>query len=233
MSLILIVDDDVDMVNLTKLYLADQGHEVLAVTNPFDADEILERYRINLAIVDINMPVKNGFDFVTQLKRSLRNRFVPIIFMSSRHDKKDIDRAASLHVEGYLVKPFDKKTFVEKVNSVIANTKGNMAALDFADLSGSKIKAQVQVQYEAKIKTINEIGLTIETNQYLGEVDKEMDNTIHLESPLWGMIGIPSLALKITGKNLDPLTGKHTYQVVFRNISPEALDLLKKFIKKR
>lgn len=231
MSLILVIDDDVDMIELTKKYLASEGYQIIAVTSPFDAEEVMEKYRINLALVDINMPMKNGYDFVAQLKRSVRNRFVPIVFMSGRSEKKDIERALKLDVEGYIVKPFSKDTLLEKVKSVLKNTGSNQPAIESVDLSSKNIVGTVKLEYPIKVTSITEIGITISSQVDIGEVGKDLENSVEIVAPIWAVVGISPVPLKVVNK-VKLSSGGFELSLLFKKISPEDVDRLRLWIRK-
>lgn len=231
MSLILVIDDDVDMIELTKKYLGSEGYQIIAVTNPFDAEEVMEKYRINLALVDINMPQKNGYDFVAQLKRSVRNRFVPIVFMSGRSEKKDIERALKLDVEGYIIKPFSKDVLLEKVKSVLKNTGSTQPAIDEVDLKSKNISGLLKVEYEVRVISITEIGMKITSSLDIGEIGKELDNTVEVTAPIWAVVGISPVPLKIANKE-KMASGGYVYSLLIKKISPEDVERLRSWIRK-
>lgn len=233
MGLILVVDDDVDMIELTKKYLSSEGYEIIAVTNPFDAEEVLEKYRINLALVDINMPQRNGFDFVGQMKRSLRNRFVPIVFVSGRNEKKDIERALKLDIEGYLVKPFKKEDLVNKVKSVLANTKSDQTSIAKIDVSSKRIVGSLSLKYQVHVLEISEIGLLLASDVSIGEVNKDLENTVEVLAPIWALISIAPVPLKVVNQSIGKDGKTHIYSCLFKtSIPPEDLEKLRHWIKK-
>lgn len=232
MAIVLVIDDDMDMLELTRKYLSGEGYEVLVVSNPFDADEILDKYRISLALVDINMPMKNGYDLVAQMKRSIRNRFVPVVFMSGRSEKKDIERAFKLDVEGYIIKPFDKKTLVEKVKSVLSNTKNTATGIESVKLDSRNITGDLKLAYQIKILSISEIGITVSSSLDIGEVGKVLENSVEIAAPIWAHVGIEPALLKITNKVRSEDHKQFIISMLFKNMSPEDVLNLRQWIRK-
>lgn len=125
---ILIIDDDQDIQKLVKATLESEGMEVLCASNSLEGKSIIAKQRITLAIVDVNMPDQNGFDLAADLRRLMKNLFVPVLFLTARSDKADIETAKKLNIEGYMIKPIDPKAFAQKVNAIVQKYSKNRKA---------------------------------------------------------------------------------------------------------
>lgn len=233
MALILVIDDDSDMVNLIKKYLGDAGHQIMSAPNPIDAAEIIEKYRITVAIVDVNMPHQSGFDFVEQVRRSMRNRFLPVIFLTGRSEKKDIARAAKLDIDGYIIKPIEPKSFVEKINSVVK--KYENAAPDYSglDITKDKISGNLVVPYFVSIESISEVGLTVLSPHDIGDLERNPEKLLDMHAPIWAHVGIEAVQLKVTARQWIDELKQYRYTLFFKTMSQENIDNLTKWIARR
>ena len=83
---ILVVDDEKDIRNLLQMTLEENGYNVVGATNGKEALEMLKQADIQLAIVDVMMPVMDGFNLVRTLREFSP---VPVIFLTSRSDEMD------------------------------------------------------------------------------------------------------------------------------------------------
>lgn len=111
---VLIVDDDVDIIQIIRIYLENQGYRVLSADNGVDACIIIDREQIDLGIFDILMPCMNGYDLI---KRVRKNKNWPIIVLSAK--KEDVDKILGLDMgaDDYLEKPFNPLELVSRVRA--------------------------------------------------------------------------------------------------------------------
>ena len=84
---ILIADDEADIRNLLKISLEENGYTVLAAGNGKEAWEILSTQNVDLAILDVMMPIIDGFSL---LRRIREHSVVPVILLTARGD--DVDK---------------------------------------------------------------------------------------------------------------------------------------------
>lgn len=106
---LLIVEDDLDDQLLLKLAFADDSinYKLLFVSS---VDEFIESIPLwpvtpDLILLDINMPILNGFEALTFLKSSPLYRQIPVIMLTTSEVDSDIDRAYELGASGYITKP--------------------------------------------------------------------------------------------------------------------------------
>ena len=100
---ILVVDDDPDLREFLRLMLTSMGFEVLSAANGQEALDVLERHNPELILLDMKMPVMNGWEFC----RAVDGRDVcpPIVVLTAAPDPAG--RAAEAHADGWLGKPFE------------------------------------------------------------------------------------------------------------------------------
>ena len=114
---ILVVDDDVELRDLLREYLSQQG---FAVSVMHDGDGLaarLERERPALVVLDLMMPKVDGLSALRDLRA--RNDDVPVILLTARSD--EIDRIIGLEIgaDDYLGKPFSPRELLARINAVL------------------------------------------------------------------------------------------------------------------
>jgi two-component system, chemotaxis family, chemotaxis protein CheY len=116
---ILCVDDSPTIRMLVKKSLTPEGFEIIEAENGQEALDKSKAEDIGLFIVDVNMPVMNGFDFVRKIKTVPEFGSTPIVFLTteSAAEKKAIGK--ELGVNGWIVKPFDGPSLVKLTKMLI------------------------------------------------------------------------------------------------------------------
>ena len=119
MSKILTVDDSASMRAMLAYTLTQQGHEVTEAENGQDGLDKANAEQFDLVISDVNMPVMDGIEFITQLRKVDSYRFTPILMLTTESgmDKKQQGKQAG--ATGWIVKPFDPAKLTAVVQKVL------------------------------------------------------------------------------------------------------------------
>lgn len=113
---VLIAEDDKDIVEILTLYLGNEGYNVLSAFDGQEAYKIAESNKIDFAILDIMMPLMNGYD----LTKKLREKYnMPILILSAKNTDSDKILGLNLGADDYIAKPFNPLEIVARVNSGI------------------------------------------------------------------------------------------------------------------
>jgi len=109
---VLVVDDDPDILSTVEQILLVEGYSVTAARNGAEALKVLEDLQPAVIILDLMMPVMDGWEFRQRL-REHRAAQTPVIVVSA---DRDISRkAASIAADGYIAKPFDLDRLLNEV----------------------------------------------------------------------------------------------------------------------
>ena len=100
---ILVVDDDPDLRDFLRLLLTSMGFEVITAANGQEALTVMEGHNPDLILLDMKMPVMNGWEFCRALE--CRDARPPIVVLTAAPDPAA--RAAEAHADGWLGKPFE------------------------------------------------------------------------------------------------------------------------------
>lgn len=114
---ILVVDDDWGTIDIIKLHLSDIARVTGASSGRQAIQSVTER-QPDLILLDIEMPVMDGFKTLGQLRNLKECINVPVIMLTGRKDKYSIINSVTMGVDGYLVKPVEKDELINKVTEV-------------------------------------------------------------------------------------------------------------------
>lgn len=111
---ILVVEDEKGIREAIQIYLKNQGYRVFLAENGQEGLNIIKRETINLAVVDIMMPVMDGITMTMEVRKDYD---FPIIFLSAKSE--DIDKITSLNIgaDDYITKPFGSMELLARVRS--------------------------------------------------------------------------------------------------------------------
>lgn len=112
---ILIADDDEHIRNLVEIHLKEEGFNVLQAENGEEALAVLANYPCDLAIVDIMMPVMDGYE----LTKDIRQYYdIPIILLTAKDQIEDKEKGFLSGTDDYLVKPFEPKELIFRIRTL-------------------------------------------------------------------------------------------------------------------
>jgi two-component system cell cycle response regulator DivK len=112
---ILYVEDNRENRILVKRILMVEGFEVLEAGSAKSALELLETVTPDLILMDMNMPIVDGYALTSQLRSMEKLRFVPIIAITANVMVGDRERTLEAGCDGYIQKPVDVDTFGHEV----------------------------------------------------------------------------------------------------------------------
>ena len=117
---ILAVEDDRNISDLIRMYLEKEGFEV---TTAFDGGTAVERFREigpDLVLLDIMLPVMDGWSVCAKIRETSRT---PIIMLTAKSEVLDRVTGLEMGADDYLVKPFEMKELIARINAVLRRTE--------------------------------------------------------------------------------------------------------------
>lgn len=119
---ILIADDDPEIAQLIKIYLANEGYQVLTASNGREALELIAKESIQLMILDVMMPEMDGLEVV----RAVRAQHgIPILMLSAKAEDMDKILGLTTGADDYMVKPFNALELLARVKSLLRRSVYN------------------------------------------------------------------------------------------------------------
>ncbi len=114
--ILIVEDEDVTRFNLRSLFEA-EGYQVSEAVDGESMENALQKYTINLVVMDINLPGKNGLLLARELKQ---NRELGLIFLTGRDN--DVDKILGLEIgaDDYLTKPFNPRELTIRARNILS-----------------------------------------------------------------------------------------------------------------
>ncbi len=116
---VLIVDDEERIRNLVSIYLRKEQYNILQAENGSEAINIFNRSKIDLIILDVMMPIMDGWDVCKEIRKTSN---IPIIMLTAKSEEEDELFGFELGTDHYITKPFIPKLLVAKVKAIIRRT---------------------------------------------------------------------------------------------------------------
>ncbi|MCU7739230.1 response regulator transcription factor [Priestia megaterium] len=113
---ILVADDDQHIRELISLYLENQGFKIIKAADGEEAWTKMEEFRIDLAVVDIMMPFKDGWELTKEIKEYFD---IPVLMATARGESHDKLKGFDIGTDDYVVKPFDPQEMVARVKALL------------------------------------------------------------------------------------------------------------------
>ncbi len=120
-ALILIVEDEEDILELMEFNLNKEGFETMGFLNTKRVTEVLEEEKVDLILMDRNLPGTEGSEFIASLRRQGIN--TPVIFISAKDKDADIEQGFERGGDDYLTKPFSMKELILRVKAILRRTQ--------------------------------------------------------------------------------------------------------------
>jgi CheY-like chemotaxis protein len=116
---VLIVDDEPFNVDYLEQELEDSSYQILSAFNGREALDKIQREQPDLILLDLTMPVLDGFAVLSQVKADNDLRNIPVIIISAASDSRSIVRGIKQGADDYLTKPVDPDHFHQKVKEYL------------------------------------------------------------------------------------------------------------------
>ncbi|MBQ8029455.1 MAG: response regulator transcription factor [Clostridia bacterium] len=161
---ILVVDDDLNICELLRLYLEKEGFEVITANDGSSAVSIFKEESPALVLLDIMLPKLDGWQVCREIRKFSE---APIIMLTAKGEVFDRVLGLELGADDYVVKPFDTKEIVARIKAVLRRSSIS-AAEEVKEVNYDKLSINL-TNYELKVN-----GVHVDTPP------KEMELIFHL-----------------------------------------------------
>jgi len=182
-KMILIIDDDVELADITADMLQAYGYQSMIAHNAEEAYSLLSNYKYHLILLDINLPTESGFELCKELRKVST---VPVIFASARTSEDDRITGFDIGGDDYLPKPYSLKELLSRINALYRRTYG------FSE--EDKIYEIGELKINAFARTIEKSGQPVSLSLkefdllcYLAEHKNKVISKEKLLSEVWGV----------------------------------------------
>lgn len=120
---ILVVDDEVYILHILDFSLGAEGFEVITANNGELAIEKAKQEKPDLIVLDIMMPVLDGYETCRRLKRQSETKNIPVVLLTAKG--RDVDKRLGYEVGAvdYIVKPFSPNRLIERIQEILGCRK--------------------------------------------------------------------------------------------------------------
>jgi DNA-binding response OmpR family regulator len=159
LATIMVVDDERNIVELARLYLKNEGYDVVVAADGRTALQHIRSAPPDLVVLDIMLPELDGWEVCKQVRQFSK---VPIIMLTARGD--DVDKIVGLELgaDDYMVKPFNPRELVARVKAVLRRAESQRpagAVVALADVRIDHARREVQIGGQAAVLRAKEFDL--------------------------------------------------------------------------
>ncbi len=169
MPKILAIDDEVNILELVKLYLGREGYQVETAPRGGDAISQISSLAPDLVLLDLMLPDMDGFEVCRRIRAKST---VPILMLTAR--KEDVDKVVGLELgaDDYLTKPFNPRELVARIKAILRRSQGSPQAgsevIEAAKLKVDLARHEATVDGRALQLRTKEFALLVTLAQNLG-----------------------------------------------------------------
>ena len=122
-SRLLVVEDDIDIGNMLKIYFSGMEYEVDVAVRGSDALEKTKQNLPHLIVLDIMLPDIDGYEVCRTLRTNMRTSHIPVIFLTQKDERSDKLQGLELGADDYITKPFDIEELKLRVQGAIRRSE--------------------------------------------------------------------------------------------------------------
>ncbi|TCS93611.1 response regulator transcription factor [Hazenella coriacea] len=165
---ILLADDDPHLRELVRYHLQKEGYTVYEAPDGENALQILEQEHIHLAIVDIMMPHKDGYELCAEIREYYD---IPVIMLTAKDQLEDKEKGFDSGTDDYLVKPFEPKELLFRIKALLRRYQ--MVSADVLTLNETTLdRRSFEVRFRGSMMMLplKEFELLFQLASYPGQV---------------------------------------------------------------
>lgn len=179
-ALILIVEDEEDILELMEYNLTKEGYETMGFLNTKRVSEVLAEEKVDLILMDRNLPGTEGSEFIASLRA--RGVNTPVIFISAKDKDEDIEQGFERGGDDYLTKPFSMKELILRVKAILRRTQktSNEGNITYRDIIINPASRTVMIEntsieltkleFDLLYELINNQNIVLDRNYLLDTV---------------------------------------------------------------
>ncbi|MDX9948208.1 MAG: response regulator transcription factor [Bacteroidales bacterium] len=181
---VLIVEDEQRLADILKMQLEESGYMADIAYDGYVGKQLVEKNKYNLIILDINLPLINGYDLCKEIRKT--NNQIPIIMLTAFGTPDNKVAGFEAGADDYIVKPFDFRELLARVNVFLRRSDTNLQTsrkIGIADLE-MDLNTKTVTRANRKIDLTGKESLLLET--FLKNRDKLLTREFIIEQ-VWGI----------------------------------------------
>ena len=144
---ILVVDDDVNICELLRLYIERDDYQVVIANDGEQAVELFNREQPDLVLLDIMLPKMDGWQVCKEIRKT-SNR--PIIMLTAKGELFDKILGLELGADDYIIKPFEAKEVIARIHAVLRRTSTSEEKEKVKEINWDKLSINL-TNYELRV----------------------------------------------------------------------------------
>ncbi len=146
---VLIVEDEEDIASILKINLEADGFNVETLSNGNDVFQFVKSNHVDIILLDVMIPDKDGFEVCRELKANVETKSVPIIFLTAKTLEHNVISGLELGADDYITKPFSISVIISRIKAVLRRSSKQVESTDenklkVGDITLDKIKMTVK-----------------------------------------------------------------------------------------
>jgi DNA-binding response OmpR family regulator len=130
---LLLADDSITIQKVVELVLAEEDFEIKSVSNGEDALTVIDAFRPDIVLADIEMPKVNGYQLCEKIKQNPNMASVPVILLAGAFEPIDEELARQVGADDSVVKPFESQELISKINAALTMASAGGGEEPFAE----------------------------------------------------------------------------------------------------
>lgn len=155
---ILIVEDDPKLRQLLKIYLENEGYEIILAADGKEGMELFERRDPCFVITDLLLPYKSGEDLCKWIRSDMKSD-IPIMMLTAKATEEERIQGLLMGADDYVTKPFSPREVVARVDTVLRRTENRCSKISYKGLTIKPLRGEVKFNGELIMLTIHEFKL--------------------------------------------------------------------------
>lgn len=225
MATILIVDDQKSVLLTLESILQAKGHIILQATNTHDALDQLAAQHVDLVITDAVMPGgPSGFEFIVTVRKKEQWADLPVVLLTGKREKKDVERGIGVGANDYVVKPIDPEILMAKVDGLLS--KKERSALGLFEVP---VRYHATFRDRTEIRSVSEVGVEV-----WSELPAPVGAKLRIDSSFFGDLGLTEPLLRVI--KCEPMAGElKMFKILlhFVGYSEKEFQILRLWIRKQ
>ena len=120
---IVLAEDEPQIARLIEFKLKKEGYEVTWKENGEEALEAIKAEKPDLVLLDVMMPVMDGYEVLRQIKEDENLKSIPVIMLTARAQERDVVKGIDLGAQDYITKPFHPAELLVQVKRILAKSR--------------------------------------------------------------------------------------------------------------
>lgn len=160
---ILVVDDEASNVRLLEKMLTTMGyHNVICTQNPTEAVPLYQEHNCDLILLDLDMPVLDGYGVMGKLNELTQNKPPPILVLTAQHMQAYRQRAFDNGARDYVTKPFDANELLSRVRNLLEVQMAHKFMHHQNEILEQKVRERTQALHDTRLQVVRRLGMAAE-----------------------------------------------------------------------